>query len=532
MVVGVALRLFCATRSLDTLLTQFLPDDAFYYFRIARNSIQGFGSTFDGINFTNGYHPLWMTILLPIFSWFSEGGVHDVAPVTAALIVGVLLDIGTVIILYRLVTRITKSAWIQAFVAAIWLFNPFILFEIINGLETSLSLFLISAFILCVVIISERTNHALPAARWYIIASVVGGFMMLARLDNVFYFAAFLGWIVVRSYDKEKGIRKSLSSLRIYKKLAACIVIAGVVVSPWFIWNYQQSGMLFTSASVTSTVVNHGLIEQDHGPSFTQKIKAVVYSTDLQLRNVLKQTGAPEFFLIFLGFALAFFSLTYRETLWLRIYRIDSWPVIAFLFLGWIVNFIANASIRWAARSWYFVAFEIFLVLFIAFILENAKNIIPYRKVCACIVIAIVAYSFVVGWSKDLRDRNSAQREMYAMSQWMNDSIPVIQAKTGQKTVIGVFNAGIQGYFSKHTVINLDGLVNNKASQAMLSKNLWAYIKGAGVSHIADYPLYMTYRYKSFLGVDDPLSLLEPIHTIAFGAHSRSADGITLYRVK
>ena len=37
-------------------------DDAFYYFGIARNVAHGHGSTFDGINPTNGYHPLWQAI--------------------------------------------------------------------------------------------------------------------------------------------------------------------------------------------------------------------------------------------------------------------------------------------------------------------------------------------------------------------------------------------------------------------------------------------------------------------------------------
>ncbi|MGZ4726103.1 MAG: hypothetical protein ACXWB2_00140, partial [Acidimicrobiales bacterium] len=38
-------------------------DDAFYYFGIARNVAHGHGSTFDGIDPTNGYHPLWMLVL-------------------------------------------------------------------------------------------------------------------------------------------------------------------------------------------------------------------------------------------------------------------------------------------------------------------------------------------------------------------------------------------------------------------------------------------------------------------------------------
>ena len=37
-------------------------DDAYYYFAIARHLAEGHGSSFDGINLTNGYHPLWLAV--------------------------------------------------------------------------------------------------------------------------------------------------------------------------------------------------------------------------------------------------------------------------------------------------------------------------------------------------------------------------------------------------------------------------------------------------------------------------------------
>jgi hypothetical protein len=43
-------------------------DDAFYYFGVARHIAEGAGSTFNGIDPTNGYHPLWLLTLVPVFS--------------------------------------------------------------------------------------------------------------------------------------------------------------------------------------------------------------------------------------------------------------------------------------------------------------------------------------------------------------------------------------------------------------------------------------------------------------------------------
>jgi len=43
-----------------------LEDDAFYYLGVARSIAEGHGSTFAGSIMTNGYHPLWLLLLVPV----------------------------------------------------------------------------------------------------------------------------------------------------------------------------------------------------------------------------------------------------------------------------------------------------------------------------------------------------------------------------------------------------------------------------------------------------------------------------------
>ena len=38
-------------------------DDSWYYLTIARNASQGYGLTFDRVNPTDGFHPLWLMTL-------------------------------------------------------------------------------------------------------------------------------------------------------------------------------------------------------------------------------------------------------------------------------------------------------------------------------------------------------------------------------------------------------------------------------------------------------------------------------------
>jgi hypothetical protein len=50
----------------------FFADDAYYYLLIARNWLTKGLSSFDGVRLTNGYHPLWMGILVLQFKLFSQ----------------------------------------------------------------------------------------------------------------------------------------------------------------------------------------------------------------------------------------------------------------------------------------------------------------------------------------------------------------------------------------------------------------------------------------------------------------------------
>src|SRR5512142_282457 len=78
----------------------FIRDDAYYYFKVAQNISQGLGSTFDGIHSTNGYHPLWMLICVPIFAL---ARFDLILPLRVLVIVTGILQLGAALLLYRLI---------------------------------------------------------------------------------------------------------------------------------------------------------------------------------------------------------------------------------------------------------------------------------------------------------------------------------------------------------------------------------------------------------------------------------------------
>lgn len=129
-------RLVVAWSSTDTLIGFSTPDDAYYYFTIARNIARGYGVTFDGLTPTNGFHPLWMSLITPIW-WL--GGRSVTIPINLTLTLGVAFDIVTMLGILRLARFVTGNDFIAGLAVIVYAWNPYNLAASVNGLETSLA---------------------------------------------------------------------------------------------------------------------------------------------------------------------------------------------------------------------------------------------------------------------------------------------------------------------------------------------------------------------------------------------------------
>jgi hypothetical protein len=67
---------FC---SIEYLPNAIFEDDAYFYFQIAKNILDLGQSTFDGISTTNGYHPLWMAVLVAAGAPLKLAGVQSLS---------------------------------------------------------------------------------------------------------------------------------------------------------------------------------------------------------------------------------------------------------------------------------------------------------------------------------------------------------------------------------------------------------------------------------------------------------------------
>jgi hypothetical protein len=170
----------------------FIRDDAFYYFKVAQNITEGRGSTLDGINLTNGYHPLWMLVCIPIFAL---ARFDLILPLRVLVLVSGAISAATGVLLFRLVGR-TLSAPAAVFAASYWVFDRAIHYNVtMFGLETGLAALTMTAFLLTMANIEADKPLS---TRQSLTLGVLAVAMTFSRLDTVFLAALAGAWIILR----------------------------------------------------------------------------------------------------------------------------------------------------------------------------------------------------------------------------------------------------------------------------------------------------------------------------------------------
>lgn len=198
----------------------FTRDDAYYYFKVAQNISEGHGSTFDGINKTNGYHPLWMLVCIPIFAL---ARFDLILPLRILLVLMSMLSVATGIMLYRLIGRIFIPA-IGAIAAIFWVFSYEVLTVIYQqGLETGIAAFFVVLLVykLYDFETSWRRNEA--SNKQVAILAVIAVLAMFSRLDLVFL-AGMVGlWVIFRGSLLRYYLPFDIAAVLVFSLLAFLI---------------------------------------------------------------------------------------------------------------------------------------------------------------------------------------------------------------------------------------------------------------------------------------------------------------------
>ena len=450
----------------------FMFDDAFYYFTIARNLVRGLGSTFDGLNPTNGYHPLWMGVCMLVYRLgFDETGAARILLVIQSLAFG-----GALWLLAMAVTaqvngwrRLTQSrpevstpgvllgcTMAVATAMAVCGLNPFMAHTFINGLESGLVVLLDCALLYLALrwrgdfLFSNTRRNRLGV-------SVLLALLFLARTDAVLLFGCLGLWCLFRL------------DLRMPRSWALLLELFGLpaltlAVYLWANW------MAFGSVMQVSGLVKGVSLRWGNALPFGLFLGVAVAWIYAGTRNMDRPAGNGRFPRIrdFLGSTAWYFGF-------------------CILLIGYY-GFLQTQ--QWL---WYYGPVLIYLmglyVLAMADMVESALLELPalgspYRTLGIVAGVLILPMAIFLGYEvRDMLDprAGSTQQADKSAAEWIRYHLP-------EDVVLGSWDAGVIGYYAQRRVINLDGLVNSHAYyHALRQKRVGAFLASQHLSMIVNH---------------------------------------------
>ncbi len=458
-------------------------DDAFYYFQIARNLAEGKFSTFDGgITRTNGYHPLWLFLITPFYWVFDKE-----AALFAIKAFEIMLVAGGVA-LVTAAARLARMPWVLMFAALPMLYqHP----ALIAGMEAAAALFMLGLFILAASLFAQSP------ARWKWPLAAVAFALPWVRLEYIAISLAVTGALCLVEWswqERASGVSfgaRTRSALSV--KAVVPVFAAGAGILVYFAYNRLVFGGIVPVSGATKAAWSQAEWAQEGGYSFVQNFRGVL------------QIPAFGYELLVALEVCACVLLVW----WLarRSRSREDWLLLAFLIgvfglaVGHLAKFGQTVLTMYpyiGSSVWYFVPAYLMMALIVPVTCYVAIHFIrrflgPRSHRATNLLrtgIVVVGTAFLstkadfTGPFKDVDFSGESTRRIWGVTYRMG--VQVMDRVLPEDSVVGSWDAGVIGYFSRYPVVNLDGLVNSyDYLRAQKEGTVAALFRRYGITHFA-----------------------------------------------
>lgn len=450
-----------------------LPDDALYYFTIAKQFALGHGISFDGVTPTNGFHPLWLVVMLPL-------AFVKLAPwafINTLLTFQTLLDILNIWLIIRLVLQLIDAVEAQlrsrALLIAVisYALNAAVIVRGINGLETTLASFVLLLWLslYCSLYrdgLSARvfSMQGTTEKRALLRFGLLNGLLFLARTD--FAIIELVSVVVLLLLH-----RREVCVL--WRAIGVSALIALMVVLPWLIWNWVTFGSI---VQVSANAV----------PFFAMKKLAAIYPSGGKTLYLIREAARnllKPFFFTASGISLVAIALPMlqkKRTEFMA--RLSGSGLLPPLF-GALLLIVYHSVARGFIRDWYVL------------------QLLPIVSVVfgAAIAYWLVGHVFVHRWSRllligtllgtlalDVQEWRAPRYPSQALMLSVAESLENVK----ERASIGAFNSGYYSFFGSDSVSvqDLDGVVNWAIYPYLVQGNMHRYLDSMGVDALLDFP--------------------------------------------
>ena len=470
---ALAFRVAVAWAPIEWLLRRVLGDDPFYYFTIARHLGAGLGFTFDTVEPTNGFHPLWLLVITPIF-----GLVRDpVRAVHLALTVAACIDVVALFLFHRLLRASGVRPSVAAVAAFLYALSPIVLSGAgpLNGLETALNLALTFAFLGEYRQAFVQSSAGVAAA---VRLGVCSGLLLLTRTDNAVLLVCCHGALLWRSRRPAR-----------LRAAVAPVLVALAVAAPWLAWSALRFGSLIQVSGLSVAHVTRALINPQGWTAASLATKLVHNFATVAAYVPIYRLNRNSFVGAAAGNAAVMLALAFGVALCFRRDRQEARR----RFLGemgpWTAPllacgaFIVIHTLRAVElRGWYYTSVVavagVVLAISASYVVDRLASVPRFLSVVAPAVLALILGSSLRAGAAP----RCGEIDGYKMIASVNRTVP-------EGTRLGSWNAGLFGYlYTRGQVVNLDGLVNNAAYDHILTRSIGAYASRREIDYLLDAP--------------------------------------------
>ena len=453
-----------------------VADDAYYYFTIAHNLAAGAGPTFDGLSPTNGFHPLYQFLLVPVFGLARAISQDPWLPVHGALSLCALCDLVTALLLAAILGRIGHPTG-GVIAAWLWSLSPPSLLLTLRGMEGALSAFSVALVLLLLVGSGSPWGRRGRAFR----LGLSIGLAFLARTDN----GPLLGVSVLAFlvFDLAARHRTMPSGRAIATTALSAGAGTGLVASPWLVWNLASFGSL-VQVSGLAKMHNRaifGALPELHGSEALAGWIARLGVPLLQVGQFVagEDQAQPRvtFVVLWLMLMAIVFAAPLLRRAWAASRSSPARPLLAFAvaFIAFhlaLYGFVMGTYVVWYATI------PVLLATLVAGGLGGERvselNSRGGRRAWSCVLAALSVAAYINFFAHVSHGPRHREIETGEVFRYIRAHFPSVR-------VIGGFNVGAPGYFATTRwnlrVVNLDCLVNNALYAAWQRDEVLAYLE-------------------------------------------------------
>jgi len=493
----------------DRMLMHSVLDDGFYFLTLARSVAAGHGPTFDGLGPTNGFHPLWATVLTPLFLVDYDS---PFTPVRIMIVLAIVIHLVTAWTVRRAARQLGDdfTAWV---VALLYLGNPVALYLVISGMESPLVALMVA--LLAGEAIALSSGRTTLADRGTVIRlGLFCGLAMLARTDLVI----LAGMTLTAALLPATANERLNAGGRLRGAVGAGLVAVAVIV-PWLAWNLVRFGSVVQVSARAHKLISTNRWAPGSEDSVVRQLTTGTTFVQKFLQTMSARSQLPLGLLVaVLVVALALvgwwlFSVLSRHESRRHLARGLRWLTAPALYAAAFLA--ATVFLLGHIRSWYIagplVVITLLLALPIQLLVGRETLSANGRLVSGFLLAGIAAVWYLPGAVLSTEIRLNAQRP----HSWQ-EAATWVHANTSDDVRVASFNSGAFGYLTENTVINLDCVVNNRALPYLERRELLPFVTESRIAYIIDDPRYVR-QYMKFFGDPDWGAMVAPIDTLPSG---------------